>query len=183
MQNRLGFVVRSGHGATLTHLRSTRARIFALGIVAVLVAAGLAWALWPAEEPRSRQYRDVVACLLTDDKGLNSPDAATVWSGMQDASLETLARVQYLEVTGDQTAENAAAFVMSQVQSRCSMVLAVGGAQAQAVQQVASRHPGVRFVAFDKAVTSTDENMSVLELSRAAVRAVVIEVTASDQPK
>ncbi|WP_191842554.1 BMP family ABC transporter substrate-binding protein [Catellatospora chokoriensis] len=182
MKNWLEAVVRSGLVATQTRRGMTRARWCALGVGAAVLVAGVTWALWPeAEGPNSRQYRDVVACMLTDDKGLNSPDAALVWSGMQEASVQTLVRVQYLTVDGEQTVENARGYLNSQVQSRCTMVFAVGEAPRAAVRDNASAHADVRFVVFAAALSDEKANVSVLELSRAAVRTAVIDETGAGQ--
>ncbi|WP_212827136.1 hypothetical protein [Catellatospora sp. TT07R-123] len=147
----------------------------------VLTLAGvLTWALWPGEEPRSRQYREAVACLLTDDQGLRGAQAAEVWSGMQDASLETLARVQYLTVDGAQTVENARGLLNSQIQSRCSMVLAVGEAPGAAVREAAPVHPGVMFVLFGDMINGAPKNLSVMKSSRGDVHDVLVDEMGSD---
>ena len=46
--------------------------------------------------PRARQYLAFNACLLTGSRGLAGPQAAQAWAGMQDASLATRAKVEYL---------------------------------------------------------------------------------------
>ncbi|MET8461480.1 hypothetical protein [Micromonospora zamorensis] len=74
-----------------------------------------------------------------------------VWTGMQEASLATLVKVQFLEVDGPQTGENAETFLASLVQSRCGVILAVGDAPVQAVPPTAARFPSARFVAFGPA--------------------------------
>lgn len=108
----------------------------------------IAWLVWPAGEPppRARQYRDTVACLLTDERGLAGSEAAAVWAGMQQASTETLVRVQYLQVDGAQTAKNAAVFLGTLVQSRCSLIIAVGQAPVTALPTVAPRFPATQFI-------------------------------------
>jgi hypothetical protein len=95
--------------------------------------------------------------------------------------VETLARVQYLTVDGEQTAENARGYLHSQVQSRCAVVFAVGEAPRAAVRDTAADHVDVRFVVFGDALPDAKSNVSVLELSRAAVRDVVIDKMGADQ--
>lgn len=139
-------------------------------MLGLLVVGGVTAIFWPSgdEEPRARQYRDVVACLLTDDKGLNSPAAASVWAGMQDASLATLARVQYLEVDGAQTAKNAETFLASLAHGKCVLVLAVGEAPIGALTDGAERFPQTKFVAVGTGKSAS--NVSVLEVSDDSVR-------------
>ncbi|WFE21098.1 hypothetical protein O7621_25100 [Solwaraspora sp. WMMD937] len=114
----------------------------------VVVAVLLTVVLWPddPEEPRAREYRDVTACLLTGSAGVTDPAAAPVWAGMQDASLQTRARVQFLEVNGPQTADNAAGYLASLAGSQCQLVLAVGEAPTAATAGDATRYPQVDFV-------------------------------------
>jgi hypothetical protein len=131
-----------------------RPRWLAAGAAAVLVIGGLlAWAVWPESEepPRARQYLDFTACLLTPAAGTADPAAAPVWQGMQDASLATRAKVQYLAVTGPQTADNAATFLPSLAQGGCDLVFAAGAAPVGAVALIADRFPAVRFYAVGSA--------------------------------
>jgi basic membrane lipoprotein Med (substrate-binding protein (PBP1-ABC) superfamily) len=116
--------------------------------VAVVAVGLVVRGLWPqshAEAPRARQYLAFTACLLTDDKGIGGPAARPVWAGMQDASLATHAKVQFLEVSGEQTAANAATFVASLAQSHCDLVFATGQAPVAAVRDSATSFPNVRF--------------------------------------
>lgn len=113
----------------------------------VLVAVVGAWLLWPAEaEPRPRQYADVTACLLTDQRGLSDDAAATAWAGMQDASLATNGQVRYLQVTGAQTVDNAATFLGTLVLGRCAVIVGVGPLPTQTIAQAAPNHPDQRFM-------------------------------------
>ncbi|MCX4389162.1 hypothetical protein OG777_19835 [Micromonospora peucetia] len=132
------------------------------GMVAVVFVG---WAAWPDEEPepRQREYRAETACLLTGNQGVAAAEARPVWAGMQEASLTTQVKVQYLEVDGPQTVENAETFLASLVQSRCDVVLTVGGAPVEAVRATAARFPATRFVAFGPAVAT--HNVSVVEAS------------------
>jgi hypothetical protein len=117
-----------------------------IAALAVLAAAGVtAWALWP-DPPRQREYVDATACLLTDEKGVTAEPAKTVWATMRQASAETLVRVQYLQVNGPQTAENAAAHLAALTSGRCGLVTAVGGPQIEAVTGDGPQHPDVRFI-------------------------------------
>lgn len=131
--------------ATWAHPR----RRWAVVGTGVLVIALLVWALWPEPRPappsRARQYLAFTGCLLTDDHGIGGPAAAPVWAGLQDASLATHAKVQFLEVTGEQTGENAAPFVASLAQSHCDLVFATGPAPSAGVRQSAAAFPRVRF--------------------------------------
>ncbi|MEV5752125.1 hypothetical protein AB0L00_30270 [Actinoallomurus sp. NPDC052308] len=129
----------------LARLRGRRLAA-ALAGVAVVVAA-TAWALWPSgPPPRTRQYLAFKACLLTDSTGLSDKQAASVWSGMEKASLKTRARVQYLPAFGPKTLANTQPYLRSLFQRRCDVILAVGEAPVSAVTAEAARHPKTRFV-------------------------------------
>jgi hypothetical protein len=119
------------------------------GVVVLGVLVG--WLVWPSdpEPPRARPYLEYTACLLTDGQGLAGPAASSVWAGMQDASLATHAKVQYLQVTGEATVGNALPYLASLLQRRCAVVFAVGPAQVAAAGTDASRYPQVRFVVVD----------------------------------
>ncbi|WP_157563261.1 BMP family ABC transporter substrate-binding protein [Micromonospora chokoriensis] len=121
----------------------------AAGLIAVVVG----WALWPQAEPepRQREYRAETACLLTGAAGVAAPEARPVWTGMQEASIATQVKVQFLEVDGPQTGENAETFLASLVQSRCGVIFAVGDAPVQAVGPTAARFPAAKFIAFGAA--------------------------------
>lgn len=115
--------------------------------VAVLVVVMVVWWSGSAEEePRARQYHDVTACLLTDSRGVVGDEAASVWAGMQEASLSTLTKVQFLEVDGPETVENARSYLGSLVLGGCDLVVAVGQAQVGAVSADAAAYPDLRFV-------------------------------------
>jgi hypothetical protein len=115
--------------------------------LAVAVVAGLAgWLLWPsvpAAAPRTRQYLGFTAGLLTDGQGVAGQPAAEVWAGMQDASLATRAKVQFLPVPA--TAD-ARPYLASLVQRQCAVVVAAGVGPIGAVAADAGRYPTVRFV-------------------------------------
>lgn len=131
-------------------------RGWAVGGAGVLVLGVLgAWLLIPDDQdgppdPRARQYAEIDACLLTGEKGITpGTPAAPVWEGMQKASLETLARVNYVPVTGPQSVDNVRPFFNSLIQRQCEVVLAVGTSQVQVTRAAAGKHPEVRFVVVD----------------------------------
>lgn len=111
--------------------------------------AGLAtWALWP-DPPRQREYLDATGCLLTGEEGVATEPARSVWASMQEASVATLVRVQFLEVNGQQTAANAGPYLASLATSRCGTIIATGQAQVEAVSAAAAGYPAIDFVTVD----------------------------------
>jgi hypothetical protein len=68
-----------------------------LAVVAVGVGAGLAVIESPGGQPlpsaRARVYLNVDACLLSGPRGVSAASDSAVWAGMEDASLDTRARV------------------------------------------------------------------------------------------
>jgi DNA-binding LacI/PurR family transcriptional regulator len=145
-----------------------------------LVVGVTVWALWPEpEKPLAREYGQSTFCLLTGARGINEPDAVPVWAGMQEASLASLAKVQFLEVDGEQTAENALTYVASLVRSRCDAVFGAGEVPVAALREAAARFPGTRFVVIGAGASS--DNVSVVDQSgadavRAAVRDIVLDL-------
>jgi basic membrane lipoprotein Med (substrate-binding protein (PBP1-ABC) superfamily) len=146
---------------------------------ALLVTAVLVWALGPSSEPqpRARQYLAFTACLLTGADDIAGADAAPVWAGMQDASAQTRAKVEYLSVSGPATKENAGPFLASLVSRHCDVVLVVGSAQVAAAGDIASTTPAVRFVVVGgdlggRNVTRIDRSSP--EKVRTAVRDAVV---------
>lgn len=124
----------------------------------------LAWALWPSDPPpRQREYRAETACLLTGEKGVAAPEAAPVWAGMQDASLATRVKIQYLEVDGPQTPENAETYLASLAQSRCDLILAVGAAPTAGLRAASHRFPARRFVGIGGG--EPGDNVSIVDVS------------------
>jgi hypothetical protein len=126
-------------------------RIVAVGGAAalgVLVAGLLAWqSPIGGAAPRAREYPvSFTACLLTDSHGLAATQTALLWRGMQDASLATQAKVEYLPVMSGSTAAAAAPYLSSLVERRCNVVVATGPAQVAAVNAQARRFPSVQFV-------------------------------------
>lgn len=145
-----------------------RRRWWLIGASSTVVIAGLVWLLWPSTEPapRARQYLDFTACLLADEHGITGADAAPVWAGMQDASLATHAKVQFLTIEGPQTTANALPFLASLAQSKCDMVFAAGAVPVAAVDGGASRFPKVRFYVVGRA--ASNQNVTALAGSSAA---------------
>jgi hypothetical protein len=134
--------------------------------VGVVLGALVVWLVWPEkrpEPPRARPYLDYTACLLTDAQGVAGAAAAPVWAGMQDASLATHAKVQFLQVTGEATVGNALPYLATLVQRRCAVVFAVGPAQVAAVAADAAKHPAVQFVVAGG--SSPASNVAVIDSS------------------
>ncbi|MEV8463599.1 MULTISPECIES: hypothetical protein [Streptomyces] len=105
-----------------------------------------------------------------------------MWQGMQEASLDTRARVTYIPVMGPQTADNVRPFFNSLMQRQCEIVLAVGGPQVEVIRADAGKHRDVRFVVVDGeasgaasiAVAKPDVNLkdTIADDVRQAVRKV-----------
>jgi basic membrane lipoprotein Med (substrate-binding protein (PBP1-ABC) superfamily) len=125
-----------------------RIALFA-GAIACAVAAGVLAVSHHSGEngsaARARQYSAFDACLLTGSQGLAEPQAAQAWAGMQDASLETHAKVEYLQAMGPQTSAAALPYLASLVQRDCNLIIAVGTDTVSAVSSQAGRYPQVRF--------------------------------------
>ncbi|GAA2357882.1 hypothetical protein [Dactylosporangium salmoneum] len=114
-------------------------------VVAVVVAV-LLWLRDTPPPPRERAYLAYTACLLTPSNGVADPDAAPAWSALQEVSLSTRAKVQYLAISGPQTLENALTFVNSLAASGCDLIFAAGPLPVQAVAKGAATFPDRRFV-------------------------------------
>jgi hypothetical protein len=113
------------------------------------LAGLLVWLLWPSAParvaPTDREYRAQTACLLTDDHGVGEGVALAVWSAMQDASVQTLVKVQFQAVVGPQTEANAIPYLNGLVLSGCGLVIGVGEAPSAAVLARAPALSNVRF--------------------------------------
>ncbi|OJF09814.1 hypothetical protein BG844_35695 [Couchioplanes caeruleus subsp. caeruleus] len=122
-----------------------------------------AWLWWPdsGPDPRARVYTEGTACLLTPAAGVADAQAAPVWVGMQRASLATLGKVQFLEVDGPQTGENAKTFLATLAAGRCDLVLTAGKAPNAALTAAAAAYPNARFVLVGKG--SPQGNVSVVD--------------------
>jgi basic membrane lipoprotein Med (substrate-binding protein (PBP1-ABC) superfamily) len=147
----------------------TRHRWWLVGGGCLIVAVVLLVILWPSTTTRAlpptraRHYTAFQACLLTDGQGLADPNVQAVWSGMQDASLATHAKVSYLAVAGPQTEGNAEPYANTLVQRQCSLIIAVGQSQVAAVESVARTHPRSRFAVAGGHAAS---NVTVLDADR-----------------
>ena len=158
---------------------------------AVLAAGVTGVSLWgtsggPGPPPsRARVYSAVDACLLTGSQGIADPSVTPVWSGMQDASLATRAKVSYLAVSGPDTAGNALPFLGSLLVRHCNVIVADGAAEQAAVDTDAARFSAVRFVVVGTGaptvdVTSRAANVTVVGGPRSGLRAAVAGVIIQD---
>ncbi|WP_329369814.1 hypothetical protein [Streptomyces sp. NBC_01483] len=148
-------LARVGRGL-VSWLRSLSRRtiLLAAGAVAVVAAVGVAGSFLfggddrpPIPDTRARHYTEVDACLLTGKDGIMAgTTAATVWQGMQDASLKTHARVNYQQVVGEQSVGNARPFLNSMLQGSCEVVLAVGGPEVSAAAETAPQYRKSDFI-------------------------------------
>ncbi|MFF7383328.1 BMP family ABC transporter substrate-binding protein [Streptomyces griseoluteus] len=151
---RLGLLRAMTAAARLS--RDRRAWIAAGAVLLVAVAAviwvQLAGGQDGPPDTRARQYKEFDACLLTGDTGIaRGTDAASAWRGMQRASLETRARINYVPVTGAQSVANTQPFLNSLMQRHCGVLVAVGAPQARVARAAAAEHPEVRFVVVEGA--------------------------------
>ena len=109
---------------------STRSQRIAAAAGSLLLLLGTTWLLWPDDAPppppRERQYKATTACLLTDDQGLNGETAKAAWAGMQEASIETLVKVQHLAITGPQTPANGVTYYNTLGVQKCTVIIAAG---------------------------------------------------------
>jgi hypothetical protein len=115
------------------------------GIAFVAVAGLLTWALWP-EPPRQREYLDATACLLTDDKGITTAPADSIWPTMQEVSATTLVRVQHQRTDGPQTTDNAITHLATLAYTGCQTIVVTGKAPIEAVGARAGSYPKVTFI-------------------------------------
>ncbi|GAB1643644.1 hypothetical protein KRMM14A1259_40670 [Krasilnikovia sp. MM14-A1259] len=155
------------------------------GTAVVLVAGVLTWVMWPDERPapRPREYTGATACLLAPAGGIADKQAAPVWAGMQQASLATHGKVQYLSVDGPQTGENAATYLATLISGKCDVVLTVGKAPNAAVDASAKANQNVQFVLIGSG--RTQPNVSVIADPQSAqiterVRATVADALVAD---
>jgi hypothetical protein len=120
--------------------------------VLVLIASALAWLLFPAASqppaPRARQYLAFTACLLTGERGIADPAAEPAWAGLQDASLATRIKVEYLPIVGPQNINNAVLYINTLTQRHCNVIVAVKGVPSAAVMREAPAHPDTVFYVF-----------------------------------
>jgi hypothetical protein len=143
-----------------------------VGIGLVAVTGLLTWALWP-EEPRQREYLDATACLLTDDNGLTTAPADSVWPTMQDVSATTLVRVQHQRTDGPQTTENAITHLATLAYTGCQTIVATGKAPIDAVAARAGSYPKVTFITIGSGTPA--KNVQVVDATGDAVRSAITE--------
>jgi hypothetical protein len=142
-----------------TYRRHPRRWLIGGAGAALVLATILTWALWPTtppEAPRARVYLEFTACLLTGEDGLADPAAAPVWAGLEEASLATHAKIQYLAVVGPQTVENAQTFLNSLALAGCNLVFAAGDLAVATTDRAAHDHPTARFFPVGAAANSGD---------------------------
>ncbi|MEV7860916.1 BMP family ABC transporter substrate-binding protein [Streptomyces hirsutus] len=149
--HKVSLLVRPAVASAWRAVSSRRGRWVAGGTVVVLTAVAGAVMFLGEEpgppDPRARQYRNVNSCLLTGEQGVTAgTPGASVWAGMQKASLETRTRVNYLPVMGEQSSKNALPHLNSLLQRQCDVVLAVGESQVEVAHAEAGRHSAVHFV-------------------------------------
>jgi hypothetical protein len=143
-----------------------------LGLCSAVAGAGIALAVSGAPLPgtsggqalppaRTQVYENVDACLLTGANGLNDPQAAQTWAGMEDASKATTARVSYLAATGPATEAEAVPYVNTLLVQGCKVVVASGAPERAAVLADARLYTSVRFVVTGPAADSPS-NVTVL---------------------
>jgi hypothetical protein len=114
------------------------------GGAAFLVAAVVIVLAWPkteADPPRARQYIEFTACLLTGEAGITDATAIPAWDGLQEASLATHAKVQYLAITGPQTIDNGTPFVNTLAQTGCNLIFAAGQVAVASIDNGAHNFP------------------------------------------
>jgi basic membrane lipoprotein Med (substrate-binding protein (PBP1-ABC) superfamily) len=160
-----------GSGSRVPAWSARRRWLAASGLVAAAVLGMAVWALWPSSgpAPRARTYLAFTACLLTDDRGVAGAAGEPVWAGMQDASLATGVKVQYLPAVGATGAGEVSPYLASLVQRHCDLVVAVGAGPVAAVASDARSYPHTRFVAVGKAPSASNV-VVVDEPSAARVR-------------
>ncbi|WP_146169580.1 hypothetical protein [Actinoplanes italicus] len=144
----------------------------AAGIGLAAVTGLLAWALWP-EQPRQREYLDATACLLTDNNGLTTAPADSVWPTMQDISATTLVRVQHQRTDGPQTTENATTHLATLAYTGCQTIVATGKAPIDAVTARAGSYPKVTFITVGSGTPAA--NVQVVDATGDAVRSAITD--------
>lgn len=119
------------------------------GAGALVAALLLGWLLWPSqpdpEPPRARQYLDFTACLLTGELGVADPSVEPAWSGLQDASLLTRTKAQYLAIAGPQTVDNGLTHLNTLALTGCDLIFAAGDLPVATVDKGASQFPDKHF--------------------------------------
>lgn len=145
---------------------------------AAIVGGVLAWGvIGSSPAPRARQYIAFTVCLLTDSRGLASPQAAAAWAGLQEASAATRAKVQYQPVMSGSTEGAAAPYLAGLVAQQCRVVVATGPAQAAAVRASARRFPSVRFAVVNAAARAA--NVTAVRGSAGQIRSAIAALVRS----
>lgn len=137
---------------------SSRNQRVAATAVVLLLFTGATWLLWPDDSPappRERQYKASTACLLTDDQALNGDLAKAAWSGMQEASVETLVKVQHLAIIGPQTPANGVTYYNTLGVQKCTVIIAAGQVPVAAMVDGLQSFPAIKHFAVGGDATST----------------------------
>ena len=128
---------------------------YLIGASAAAVAGLIVWVLFPQEdqgrEPREREYLQTTAGLLTDEQELRGEVARSAWAGMQEASLATRIKVQYLAITGPQEAANGLSFYNTLGLRQCTVIIAAGPVPAAAMALGSDQFGGIENVAIGDA--------------------------------
>lgn len=157
-------------------------------VVAVAATWAGVWALSPQGQSqtqaqvqvRARVYSSAQACLLTGPSGVEAAPDSVAWAGMEDASLQTKAKVSYLAVTGPATAANAAPFLGTLVVRQCGVIVAADAPERAAVIAGAAKFPGVQFlVAGTGADGPLGANVTVLPAGTRGLRSAVASAVAN----
>lgn len=168
--------------ATIRQWRRTtsRQRITATAITACAIAGLVAWNMLSSQTsaPRARQYLEFKACLLTDAHGITGQQAAPVWAAMEDASLKTHARVQYLPTFGPATVPNTLPYLASLVQRRCDIIIAAGEIPVATVSQGANRFPKTKFLAVGG--QATEPNVVLVNPSPNSLHTAISKVISTE---
>jgi hypothetical protein len=144
-------------------------------VLMVLVAAGAgvaAWLLWPrpAPAPQARQYLNVSACLLTDQRGVvPGTPGAPVWAAMESASTATHVMVSYLPDTGP---ADVTPMLSTLIQRQCGVIITTA-ADASQVISAAKADPQQHFLVVTTAgpaTMATPANATIVSPAAAAGR-------------
>lgn len=136
---------------TAATIRSwTRNQRIAATAGTLLLVTGATWLLWPNDgppPPRERQYKATTACLLTDDQGITGDIANAAWAGMQEASVQTLVKVQHLAITGPQTPANGTTYYNTLGVQKCTVIIAAGPIPVAAMTDGLQAFPNIKHFA------------------------------------
>lgn len=147
-------------------------------LAGALLTAVLVWVLWPSTpqrympDPRSRQFSSFTVCMLTGSHGITDPQAAPVWSGVDDAAKATGLQSSYLSVPAPDTEAAAEVYVNTVASRHCSLVIAAETSEVAAVNARAPQYPSQRFVVVG-AGASASNVVDIPSGSASATRAAV----------